>query len=398
MSDATPREIVLTQDFFPRFGGAHSWLYETFKRWPGPVRLLTQDYSASPADRAAQTEFDAAIHGSLDIIRRDIAITDLNLVRVSSWRRILHVCREIQRLRKGEQATLYCLRAFPEGFCGAMIRLLHKRTTRLVVFAHGEEILVARSSRQLLVMAKLAYGQASLVIANSKNTVALVKTLCPEARVVCVHPGVNVAEFLVSPTQSSAMRSSWGWPAGTVIVTTIARMEPRKNQGAVLRSVAALRSEGLPVAYVCAGDGEERGRLEQLAAELGISQWVRFPGALSNTDKVLTYAASDLYAMPSVQVGEMIEGFGIVFLEAAAAGIPAICGNVGGQSEAVIDGETGLVVDGAQEGEVTAAMRRLAVDPALRARMGSAARRRVVNFDWAPLGKQMAAAISGTKP
>ena len=71
---------------------------------------------------------------------------------------------------------------------------------------------------------------------------------------------------------------------------------------------------------------------------------MRFTGAVSDAEKKLIFAACDIHAMPSVQLGEMIEGFGIVFLEAAAAGKPSICGNIGGQAEAVLDGRTGLVV------------------------------------------------------
>ena len=86
--------------------------------------------------------------------------------------------------------------------------------------------------------------------------------------------------------------------------------------------------------------------------------------------------------MPSVQSGSLIEGFGIVFLEAAAAGRPSVCGKIGGQSEAVLDGETGLVVDGSDEAAVAAALRRLATDAGQRARMGENGRRWAQEHDW----------------
>jgi len=95
-----------------------------------------------------------------------------------------------------------------------------------------------------------------------------------------------------------------------------------------------------------------------------------------------------------VQIGEMIEGFGIVFLEAAAAGVPSICGDSGGQTEAVKNGETGLVVDGRDPAIIAAALRTLAVDTELRQRMGRNGRRWAADFDWARVRERTLAATT----
>ena len=109
---------------------------------------------------------------------------------------------------------------------------------------------------------------------------------------------------------------------------------------------------------------------------------MRFPGSVSEVEKRVLFAAADVHAMPSVQLGEMIEGFGIVFLEAAAAGVRSICGNSGGQMEAVRDGETGLVVDGRESSDIAVALRKLANNAELRRQMGSNGRRWASGFDW----------------
>ena len=387
---AAHADLLLLQDFFPQIGGAHAWLYEVYRRWTTRVVVLTRDETAH---RAAQAAFDARDQGALHIVRDDIVVKEINLLKPASWRAMLRVVSRLQALRAGRAARIHCVRAFPEGFCGLMARALRRRSTRLIVYAHGEETLVARSSRQLKFIARTVYANADLVIANSQNTVRLVRELCPAARVVCVHPGVDTRAYQIDAQRAAEFRKRWAWPADTIIVSTIARMEPRKNQDAVLHAVAELRAAGLALGYVCAGDGAERGALERRAKELGIAEWVRFPGALSESDKLLTYAASDIYAMPSIQAGEMIEGFGIVFLEAAAAGIPAICGSIGGQPEAVSAEVTGIVVDGNDAAAVTAALRRLASDPALRSRMGVAARRRATEFDWSHMAAAAAQVI-----
>ena len=104
-----------------------------------------------------------------------------------------------------------------------------------------------------------------------------------------------------------------------------------------------------------------------------------------STDDALPglYAAADVFVMPNRSDGVDFEGFGIVFLEAAASGLPSIAGNSGGAPEAVADEQTGLLVDGEDAQQLTAALRRLALSEDLRRRLGSRARERVVTeFTW----------------
>lgn len=385
--------VVFSTDFFPRIGGAHLWLYEVYRRWPEPVTVLA---GADARDAAAEAELDARDHGALRVVRAALDLVPIDLTSAGSWRRFLGAARRLSGLLGGD-GTIHCLRAFPEGIAALLCAALRRRGTRLVVFAHGEEILVARSSRQLTLLARLVYTRADLVIANSESTAGLVRGLAPRARVAVVHPGVDCARYAAAREDIEACRRAWGWPSDTIVVTTVARMEPRKNQAAVIEAIAALRGEGLPMAYVCAGDGEERPRLEALADRLGLGAWVRFTGRLSEADKALTFAAGDVFAMPSVLSGEMLEGFGIVFLEAAAAGVPSVAGNVGGQPEAVLDGRTGLVVDGADLAQVTAALRRLAIDPALRARLGREAAEWAARHDWPAGAAAVAEAVAGLR-
>ena len=190
-----------------------------------------------------------------------------------------------------------------------------------------------------------------------------------------------------------AKRAAWGWPPGTVVLTTIARMEPRKNHASVLRAMSALRLQGYPLAYVIGSTGEELPKLEALVKELDLSGWVRFTGRLSDYERVLTFASADIHIMPSIQAGSMIEGFGIVFIEAAAAGIPSISGKVGGQQEAVIDAVTGYVVDGEAVEEVKRAMMRLSSDVGLRQRMGAEGRKWALRNDWEEVAKKTYIAV-----
>jgi phosphatidyl-myo-inositol dimannoside synthase len=389
----TALDIALSQDFFPKVGGAHSWLYETYRRWPSPVKLLTRRYNDTADEVCAEASFDDRDHGALQIVRRDIAIDAINLLDKQCRGRFWNVVKEIRELSGDGPTFIHCIRAFPEGFCGFLTKCKNPRSTCLITYAHGEEVLVAKSSAQLKLMASFVYWSADLVIANSRSTEKLVRDLCPKANIVCIHPGVDSAAYVPSRSSREEFRRRWKWPAETIVVSTVARMEPRKNQSMVIRAIADLRGEGLPLAYVCGGDGEERAKLDGLVQSLGLQAWVRFTGTLSDEEKILTYGASDIFAMPSIQSGQMIEGFGIVFLEAAAAGMPSISGNVGGQAEAVREGETGFVVDGLDLAEVKDAIKRLASDASLRKEMGQKGTKWANLHDWSRISSQVSTAV-----
>ncbi|MEO8062830.1 MAG: glycosyltransferase family 4 protein [Pseudomonadota bacterium] len=374
---------IVSYDWAPKIGGAHSWLYEVYRRWPAPVQVLTVEPSADAATARSERDFDARAHGSLELHRSARPFTQLSLVSPGCVTRFIEHARALRRLTRPAKHTLvHALRSWPEGFTGLLCKRLH-RNVKLVTYAHGEEILIAKLSTQLRWMAQRVYAGADLVIANSESTRRIVLDLAPSAKIVCIAPGVDAQSFVVPDAQIVECRASWGWSAGTVVVGTVARMEARKNQAGVLRAIAELRRVGVDVAYVCAGDGQERAALTQLASDLGIADRVRFPGPVSEAQKRLLFASVDIHAMPSVQIGEMIEGFGIVFLEAAASGVPSICGDSGGQTEAVRNGETGLVVDGRDPANIAAALKTLAVDSELRRLMGRNGRRFAADFDWA---------------
>jgi phosphatidylinositol alpha-1,6-mannosyltransferase len=385
-------DVLVSYDAPPKIGGAHMWMYEVYRRWPSPVRLLTARYDDDPGEAARERAFDAQTHGSLSI-HRIAWMQQIALLDPRSWAASLSQAAQIRRLGERGGTRVHAIRAFPEGFAALLFRLTRPRSSRLITYAHGEELLVARSSRLLTQMATHVFAHSDLVIVNSDNTRGLVRDFLPAANFICIHPGVDAAAFASRENAIRDYRVALGWPSGTVIVSTVARMEPRKNQAAVLRAIAHLRSSGVPLAYICAGDGEERVALEELARSLSLEPWVRFPGRVTDGEKRLIFSASDIHAMPSTQVGTMIEGFGIVFIEAAAAGIPSIAGKVGGQAEAVLHGETGLVVDGSDFEQLCAALMTLATDPGMRRRMGEAAREWATANDWDTIMRRTHAAV-----
>lgn len=388
-------DIVLSLDCLPKIGGAHSWLYQVYRRWPAPVSLLTLRSGQQEAEAAAERAFDARDHGALSIIRTLQPVPDINVLSTSCWMVLKQHLAQIRIHAQGRSVRLHALRAFPEGISSWVAKRLSPRRVRLVTYAHGEEISIAGTSRQLAWITRQVYRDSDLIVANSENTRRMILQLCPEAHVVVIHPGVDAAAFAVSDQQRAAVRAEWGWSPQTTVLATVARMEPRKNQAMVLRAIAKLSSDGMQLGYVCAGTGPEWENLRALANDLGIAEQVLFPGAVSESQKKLIFSAADIHIMPSVQIGEMIEGFGIVFLEAAAAGTPSVCGTSGGQLEAVDHGSSGLAVDGRDLASVSEAIRRLAKDPELRRNMGIAGRRLADVHEWDRVAERTLAAVHG---
>lgn len=389
-------DVLVSYDFPPMIGGAHSWLYELYRRWPTEVQVLTAQYAQDSHERSKQKDFDSLHHGSIRIWRTADATHQIDIRSYQYlsglWRQASDIGRLARTYPVSERTgydVIHALRAFPEGIAAWLSWRRNRRRSRIVTYVHGEEILVSQTSRQLATLSRRVYQDSHLVIANSENTRKILASVYPGVESVSIHPGVDVKRFTNLPDFRDAYRSARGWPQETVIVLTLARMEPRKNHAMVIRAVAKLRAEGVSVALVCGGDGPERRTLETLAEDLGVSRWVHFEGSVLEEEKPRLFASADIFAMPSISVGAMIEGFGIVFLEAAAAGLPTICGNTGGQLEAVRNERSGLAVDGESLEAVASAINRLARDSRLRLEFGESGRRWAAENDWQVLGKKV---------
>ena len=140
---------------------------------------------------------------------------------------------------------------------------------------------------------------------------------------------------------------------------------------------------GTDVTYWIAGDGANKDEIVEEAKRLKVADRVRLFGEVDQDTLVALYHAADVFALPGIAIGGSMEGFGMVFLEAAAAGKVSIAGNAGGSGEAVVNGVTGFVVDGSNIDGLAAILKRILEDDSLRTEMGESARERAAReFDW----------------
>jgi phosphatidylinositol alpha-1,6-mannosyltransferase len=162
---------------------------------------------------------------------------------------------------------------------------------------------------------------------------------------------------------------------------SVGRLQRRKGFDSVIRVLARLRDRGIDVHYAVIGVGDDRSYLWQLATDQGVADRVHLLGHVAYDDLPHWYAACDAFAMPNRDIDGDTEGFGLVFLEAASAGKPAVGGTAGGTGSAIVDGITGLRVDGERTDAIADALENVLRDREAARRMGSNARRRVLeNF------------------
>ncbi|WFG44341.1 D-inositol-3-phosphate glycosyltransferase [Pseudonocardia alni] len=203
-------------------------------------------------------------------------------------------------------------------------------------------------------------------------------------RTVTIPPGVDTDRF--RPGDRAAARAELGLPAGAVVLAFVGRIQRLKAPDVLLRAAAelAVRAPGLRERLVVLVAGGPSGSglaeptsLHELAAELGITDLVRFLPPRAGDELVTVYRAADVVAVPSHN-----ESFGLVALEAQACGTPVVATRVGGLPVAVAEGRSGLLVTGHDISDWADALGELALDPGRREQMGRTAATHAHRFSW----------------
>ncbi len=352
------KHLLVTNDFPPKIGGIQSLLWEWWRRLPpGSFAVLTSPYEGA-------AEFDAEQPFHIERTREPVLLPH-------PW-----MVQRINSLARQVGADLVVLDpALPLGLVGPSLDLPYD------VVLHGAEVTVPGR----LPLSKQTLGY---VLRRARHIVAAGGYPAAEAEhaagrplpITVVPPGVDTERFRpLSSGERSDARSRFGIAENAELIVSISRLVPRKGFDTAIRAAALLRSSRPNLVLAIAGGGRDAERLQKLAHSLDAP--VRFLGRVSNDDLPRLYGCADAYAMlcRNRWGGLEQEGFGIVFLEAAACGVPQVAGQSGGAAEAVDDGISGLVVQQPDDPrEVAAAFERLLDDPEGSRAMGVAGRERAV--------------------
>ena len=366
--------LLVTNDFPPKVGGIQSYLWELWRRLPPEsTTVLTTPYDGAEA-------WDAAQAYRVERTREPVLVPNPLLAR------------HIDRLAAEVDADLVLLDpALPVGLVGPHLERPYG------VILHGAEVTIpGRLPGTNLALRRVLRGAQVVVAAGGYPAAEGERAAGRSLPTTIVPPGVDVDRFRpLDASERDEARLRLGLPVEGRLVVSISRLVPRKGMDVLIRGAARLASGRDDLTVAIAGGGRDRARLDRLVEETGAP--VRMLGRVPDDDLPDLFGCADLFAMlcRSRWAGLEQEGFGIVFLEAAAAGVPQVAGESGGSAEAVVDGETGVVVAEPDDVEaVTAALAGLLDDPEARRRMGRAARARAeAEFAYEVLVERLAGAL-----
>ena len=353
-----PKVLIVTNDFPPRRGGIQSFVHALAVRLPADGVVVYAPAWDGAAAFDAQQPFPVIRHpGSLMLPVRPVA-------------------RRAAALLAGHGCdTVLFGAAAPLGLLAPGLRAAGAR--RIVGITHGHEAGWAALPGARSLLRRIGEHTDALTYLGEYFRVRLARALTPQAaeRLVRLAPGVDTTVFRPGPA-GETVRARLGL-AGRPVVLCVSRLVPRKGQDTLIRAwprVLAARAAagGQEPVLLIVGDGPYRKDLDRLAGRLGVAGSVRFTGPVPEADLPGYYAAADIFAMPcrTRRGGLDVEGLGIVYLEASAAGLPVIGGDSGGAPDAIEPGESGYVVPGRDLDALTGRLTALLADPAAAAAMG----------------------------
>jgi len=350
------RHLLVTNDFPPKIGGIQSLLWEWWRRLPADqFAVLTSPYKGA-------REWDAEQPFRVERIRESVLLPHPLMAK------------RINDLARDFGAEFVVLDpAVPLGIIGPNLDLPY------AVVLHGAEVTVpGRIPGSQQVLGRVLRRATHCIAAGQYPAREAERAAGRALPTTVVAPGVDTARFRVlDEAERRAARERFGIAPDAELIVGVSRLVPRKGFDTAIAAVARMARARPNLELVIAGAGRDEGRLARLARDRGAP--VRFLGRVSFDDLPLLYGCADVFAMlcRNRWFGLEQEGFGIVFLEAAACGVPQVAGASGGAAEAVEDGKTGAVVgDPDDVDEVVAAFERLLDDDTGRRAMGVAARAR----------------------
>ena len=293
-------------------------------------------------------------------VRLTLAAADLR-IRATVLLAVARICRT-HRIR-----TVCIGELVASGWLIKAARLLGLRT---LVYVHGEEITLSDAYDPDRARRRAALMRAGAVIAVSRFTEAALIRLTGVAppRISLIPNGVDLARFTPRPRRADLV-ARYGLE-GRQVLLTVGRLCARKGMDRVIEALPGLLARFPDLVYLVVGEGALRTDLERLAASLGVADAVVLAGVVAADELADHYALADAFIMANRTLPDGdTEGFGLVFLEANACGIPVIAGSAGGSTDAVADGVNGIAIDGDSVAAITSAVGRVLAEPLLRAQL-----------------------------
>ena len=330
------KTLLLTENFPPKEGGSGRWFWELYSRLPNDKVLIVAN------DTPEGREFDKT--HELDIVRIELESTEWGLASTKGLGFYWETIRKVLKLIKEHGIEeVHCGRVIPEGVIARALKLL--AGARYNCFVHGEDVETAATSREHSLLVKNVCKNASMLICNSENTANIVRKLGFDSGSKCevLHPGVDTSRFEVAAPDTS-FRQKMGW-SGKRVLLTVGRLQRRKGQDFLIKSMPALLNEFPDLFYAVVGRGECYDELISLVNQHKLHDNVCVYPDMDDEALIKCYQQCDIFILPNRTIDNDIEGFGMVLVEAQVCGKPVIAGDSGGTRETMNIGKTGHIID-----------------------------------------------------
>ena len=359
--------LCITNDFGPRAGGIETFVIGLIERLPhGTVIVYT-----SAQENSAPYDLKWLQNFGVEVVRDKSKI----LLPTPG---VAYCVNALVRERK--ITTVFFGAAAPLGLLSKGLR--RAGVKEIVALTHGHEVWWSKVFPFTLAMKSISRQVNNLTYLGefTRNAISKSVTKVAAQSMVKIAPGIDTDHF--SPQDARDLRNELGLTEKKVIVS-VGRLVHRKGQDVLIEAMPAIIKD-VPEAHILMiGEGPYRSYLENRVKALGIQERVTFIGRIQYADLPRYICVGDLFVMPSRSrlAGLEVEGLGIVYLEASACGLPVIAGDSGGAPDAVLEGETGLVVDGTSKSDVAAAVVELLLDPDRSKAMGIRGRQWIIQ-EW----------------
>jgi len=361
--------LFITNDFGPRAGGIETFVHGLVERLPKGSIIV---YTSAQVNSA---EFDAKWLRDYGVeVIRDRSKILLPTPRVIKACKQLVESRKLTKVAFGAAAPL-----------GIMARAMRRAgAQKIVALTHGHEVWWAKVLPFSFALRFMSRHIDAITYLGeyTKGEISKALSQAEISKLVQIAPGIDVDHFV--PTDSSKLRAELGLADKSVIIS-VGRLVHRKGQDKLIAALPAIKVAVPNVQLVLVGVGPRQDHLEKLALKLNVSDCVTFIGRINYAELPKYICIGDIFAMPSRSrfFGLEVEGLGIVYLEASSCGLPVVGGKSGGAPDAVLIGETGLVVDGTKPAEIAEACIELLNNPELCVLMGAAGRAWIIeNWRW----------------
>ena len=357
--------LFVTNDFGPRAGGIESFVIGLVQGRPFGTTIVYTSAQAEAQEYDAQWLTDYGVR----------VIRDKSSILLPTPR----VARSLKKIIKSHSIrTAVFGTAAPLGLLSAGMK--RAGVVRTVALTQGHEVWWAKVVPFRFLLRRIGSTVDVLTYLGEFTRAAISKGITPAAQreMVKIAPGIDVDHF--TPTDATALRRTLGLTDKKVIVS-VGRLVHRKGQDHLIESMPQILATVPSAHLLLVGEGPYRDHLNKLVKRHGLEQSVTFIGRINYKDLPMYICAGDVFAMPSRSrfMGLEVEGLGIVYLEASACGLPVLVGNSGGAPDAVLQNQTGVVVDGTDDQEIAAATIELLTDIETSQKMGIQGRQWIID-------------------